>query len=247
VSPQWWDFLYGLCEPLLPVNLRHRTPGYKLHKLSGILASRNVQSAYIGLATHWTEPTAIAPGSREPETILNSEDGWVDLPTLVEQMMCLDAVTYLPDDILTKVDRATMAVSLEARVPYLDHRVVEFAWRLPLSMKLRKGKGKAILRQVLHRYVPPELVERPKTGFGIPLDAWLRGPLRDWAEELLDERRLRSEGFFDPNPIRRIWEAHLSGQGAWQYHLWDVLMFQSWLEGNGQIPAREVPVSAAVS
>jgi len=247
VSPQRWDSLYGLCEPLLQANLKHRTPGHKLHKLSSILASRNVPSAYVGLASHWTEPTAIALGSREPETILNSEDGWGDLPTLVEQMMCLDAVTYLPDDILTKVDRATMAVRLEARVPYLDHRVVEFAWRLPLSMKLRGGKGKAILRRVLHRYVPPELVERPKTGFGIPLDAWLRGPLRDWAEALLDERRLRNEGFLDPGPIRRVWEVHLSGHGVWQYHLWDVLMFQSWLEGNRQMLTREVPAFATAS
>jgi asparagine synthase (glutamine-hydrolysing) len=246
VSPHQWDSLYGLCEPFLPANLKQRGPGQKLHKLSGVITSRNAYSAYVGLASHWTEPTAVVPGSREPMTILNSEEGRVELPTLVEQMICLDAVTYLPDDILTKVDRATMAVSLEARVPYLDHRVVEFAWKLPLSMKLRKSKGKAILRGVLHRHVPAELVERPKAGFGIPLDVWLREPLRDWAEALLDERRLRSEGFFNAVPIRRIWEAHLSGHGAWQCHLWDILMFQSWLDRNRQVPAGDVQVAAMV-
>jgi len=148
--------------------------------------------------------------------------------------MFYDAKTYLPDDLLVKVDRATMAASLEARVPYLDPRVVEFAWRLGFASKVRGGEGKLPLRRLLYRDVPRDLVDRPKFGFGIPLDSWLRGPLRDWAEALLDEKRLRNEGYFDQRPIRRIWTEHLAGQGAWQYHLWDILMFEEWLEKNGR-------------
>ncbi len=229
ISISGWNTLAAPLRPLLPGRLRHANIGDKLHKGAALLAARQVDELYLKLVTHW-EPDALVLGAQEPLTALRGTSLPLTGLDAVQRMMALDAITYLPGDILTKVDRAAMGVSLETRVPFLDHRVVEFAWALPQAMKLQGGVGKWILRQVLYRHVPRELIERPKMGFGVPIDSWLRGPLRDWAEDLLAEPRLRREGFFNPAPIRQKWAEHLSGQRNWQYHLWDVLMFQAWLQ-----------------
>jgi asparagine synthase (glutamine-hydrolysing) len=230
MAPDTWNHLSASVMGLLPAHLRHTNVGDKLHKLAGVLEIDNSASLYRRLVSHWYDPAEIVLGSAEPITLLQTTGPALAHLSEIERMMALDLVTYLPDDNLVKVDRAAMGNSLESRVPMLDHRVVEFAWSLPQHYKLRKGVTKWALREVLYRHVPRQLIERPKMGFGVPIERWLRGPLRDWAETLLAEPRLRAEGFFDPIPIRQKWVEHLSGQRNWQYHLWDVLMFQAWLE-----------------
>lgn len=230
VSPQSWNKLAKAMDGLLPQSARFANFGDKLHKGAGVLASPSVDALYLGLVSNCHDPAAVVIGGNEPQTLLTGNAPELQGLNDVQRMMALDMLTYLPDDILTKVDRAAMGVSLETRVPLLDHRIVEFAWRLPLSMKLRDGQTKWALRQVLYRHVPRALIERPKMGFGVPIGTWLRGPLRDWAESLLDESRLRNEGYLRPEPVRRKWDEHLSGRRDWPYQLWDVLMFQLWLE-----------------
>ena len=232
LSSETWDKLFSRFSMVIPKHLRLTTPGDKIHKLSYILGGKSPDEMYYRTISFWKEPTKIVRNSSEPRTIITDKTKWAKVPDMTERMMFLDLVSYLPDDILTKVDRASMAVSLEVRVPLLDHRVVEFAWKVPLTMKIRNGQGKWLLRQVLYQYVPKELIERPKMGFGVPIDTWLRGPLRDWAESLLDKSRLQGEGYFNYGPIRNKWEEHLSGKRNWQYYLWSILMFQAWLENN---------------
>lgn len=212
----------------LPQRFQISSLADRLPKLADALAHQDGFSYYRGLVSHAKNPALMVLGAHEPSTLLTQHDQ-PSLSGLQEQMMFWDMLTYLPDDILTKVDRASMAVSLEVRVPLLDHRLVEFAWRVPTEYKYRDGQGKWLLRQVLYRYVPREMMERPKMGFGVPIEHWLRGPLREWAESLLAEGRLRQEGYLNPVPIRKMWAEHLSGRRNWQYHLWDVLMFQAWL------------------
>jgi len=218
-----WDAAFRA----VPARWRPPQAGDKVHKLAALLGETE-RSVYLRLVSHWYRPEALVLGASEPRGALWNDTLRERFCEPVEYMQYLDTVTYLPDDILTKVDRASMAVSPEARVPLLDHRIVEFAWSLPLEMKIRRGRTKWILRRLLDRYVPRRLVERPKMGFGVPIDHWLRGPLREWAESLLAPRRLAEEGFFRPEPVREKWEQHLSGQRNWQYLLWNVLMFQAW-------------------
>lgn len=217
----------------LPPRARIPNLADKLPKLAEVLSHRDGESFYRQLVSHIKNPEQVVLRAREPDTIFILREGVPDLPDLRERMMYMDMVTYLPDDILVKVDRAAMAVSLETRIPLLDHRVVEFAWRVPTKFKFRNGQRKWLLRQVLYRHVPRKLMERPKMGFGVPIEHWLRGALRDWAEALLDEKTLREQGFFDPKPIRKMWEEHVSGRRRWHHLLWDVLMFQAWLDVEG--------------
>ena len=229
--PDLYDKVAGGIMPLLPQRLRLERVGDKIHKAATLLSLRTANDVYRRLCSHW-EPTEIIPEAVEPPTMLTGLEPLPALPGNVERMMYLDMMSYLPDDILVKVDRAAMAVSLETRLPLLDHRLVSFALSLPLSILRAENETKWPLRQLLYKHVPRGLVERPKMGFGVPIDAWLRGALRDWAEALLDERRLRDDGLFRPEPIRRAWSEHLSGRRNNQYLLWDVLMFQSWREAQ---------------
>lgn len=232
---------------LFPVASRWANVGEKIHKGADVMAARSGAELYRGMVSQWPHPDRLVIGGVEPTTMLDSATQSFGALSEVERMMALDMLTYLPDDILAKVDRAAMSRSLETRVPFLDHRVVEFAWRLPLAYKLRRdARGyttKWVLRRVLDRYVPSSLIERPKMGFGIPIDAWLRGPLRDWAEDLLDDRRLRQEGYLNPAPIRSRWAEHLSGRRNWQHSLWCVLMFQAWLANERSQKTSPEPVN----
>jgi asparagine synthase (glutamine-hydrolysing) len=228
IPPAVWD-RFGA---ILPGGKDYISIGDKIHKGAGVLASNDLGELYLGMVSQITNPSDWVIGGFEPSTKLI-----VDAPFLaefndLEKMMLLDTISYLPDDILVKVDRAAMGVSLEGRSPFLDYRIFEFAWSLPFNYKLRDGQTKWPLRQLLYRHVPKELIERPKMGFGIPIGDWIRGPLRDWADNLLSEDRLRREGYFRAEFIRTKWAEHLSGSRNWQAQLWTVLMFQAWLENE---------------
>jgi len=232
LTAQQWETLLAGVKPLLPARFSPVGTAGRLQLLADIANHLRPEFLYRDLMSFWRPPEDVVIGGREPDTVLNDPTCWPVLPDFLHFMMYADLMMYLPDDILVKVDRASMGVSLEARVPLLDHRVAEFAWRLPGSQKRRNGQGKWLLRQVLDRYVPRTLIDRPKMGFGVPIDSWLRGPLRDWAEDLLSERTLRTGGYFQSHVVRKRWREHLGGQNDWHHSLWIVLSFNCWLESR---------------
>jgi asparagine synthase (glutamine-hydrolysing) len=229
------------------LNGRARRFACRLSNLADLLPAPNDRSLYRVLMSPNRDPQSWLKDPEELETPYDTGSAWNRLPGMLERMSALDFVTYLPDDILVKVDRAAMAVSLETRVPLLDHRVVEFAARLPASFKQRFGQGKWLLRQLLYQFVPPALVDRPKRGFAAPIAGWLRGSLRSWGEELLDEARLRQGEFFDSRQVREKWQEHIDQKRDWSPGLWHVLMFQAWLEQQGEVRARREVGAALVS
>lgn len=230
IAPARWDRALRLVGLTRGRRAARRVTGDRLHKVARILSLETQEAMYLDFMSHWRDPVGLTFGGFERPTVLTEPKRWADVGGLLARMMYLDLLMYLPDDILVKVDRASMGVSLESRAPFLDHRVVEFAWRIPPRLRVRDGRGKWPLRQLLRRYVPQALIERPKMGFGVPIDHWLRGPLKDWAAALLDQSRLRREGYLDPVPITQKWSEHQDGFHNWHYLLWDVLMFQAWLE-----------------
>lgn len=203
-----------------------------LRKILDVITSVDEYMVYQRLVSPWHHKQSLVIGGSMPDFNLTRQCGWPSLESFEHRMMLFDAMTYLCDDILVKVDRACMAASLETRAPFLDHRLAEFAWKLPLHLKIRDGRGKYLLRELLYKSVPAKLVARPKKGFSVPLSSWLRGPLRDWAESLLDESRIRREHYFDPVQVRKIWRQCLAGRSGSHFRVWNILMFQSWLEGQ---------------
>jgi asparagine synthase (glutamine-hydrolysing) len=229
IPPRRWDAAAEYLYLILPRSSRQPTPGNRLHKIADLMSADSPQAIYRRLTSYWQDAASVLIGGNDRASA-DPPAAVPDRADFAHLMMYLDEVTYLPDDVLVKVDRASMAVSLEVRAPLLDHRLIEFAWRLPGAMKIRQRQGKWILRQVLNRHLPRQLFDRPKQGFEVPMDAWLRGPLREWAEAMLSSDRLAGEGFFAPGPIRAAWAEHLGGARNRGEELWTVLMFQAWHE-----------------
>jgi len=241
IPAKQWNRLFRVARPLLSSGKGYENAGARLNRLGWTLSQSSSAMMYQALISRWEKPEGIVKGARA----LRSPFDLADAPVRsgIEELMYLDTMVYMPDDILVKVDRASMAVSLEVRCPLLDYRLFEFSWRLPMSMKVRNGNGKWILRELLYRHVRRNLVDRPKRGFGVPIHEWLRGPLKSWAEDLLSVSRLTREGFFQPQPVLETWREHQAGYD-WNGRLWTILMFEAWLEQSGR--GRKLPEDMTV-
>lgn len=230
ISPDSWNRFGNKFEGLIPTKYLQANLGNKIHKGAAVMGASSIEDLYLSLLKSWQNPEKIFSHKEILETYFESELKKLVNLTDLQKMMVSDFQGYMVDDILVKVDRATMGVSLESRVPFLDKRVIEFAWSLPSEFKLKDGQTKWILRQVLYQYVPKELIERPKKGFAMPIDKWLRGPLKEWANNLLCENRIKKDGYFNWLEVQKIWNEHLSGKKNYSVQLWSILMFQAWLE-----------------
>ena len=237
LRPEQWDRLFDSGSRFVPEKFRQSNPGAKIAKLSGLITARTREEFYTLLTAWWPDPGSIilnkTQGQQAPQHGAKSKDP-ANFSDFTQLMQYWDMQTYLCDDIMTKVDRTSMGASLEVRSPFLDHNVVAFSWRIPIQYKISKTQGKLILKNCLYRFLPPSLVDQPKKGFQIPLDQWLRGPLRQWAEEMLNPLRLKNQGFFNVKEVRELWGLHLSGKQNYQYQIWNILMFQAWVEAYGK-------------
>ena len=230
ISPRRLNRMFRLPGSIVGSSgLRNTLAGDMLHKLAEVISADSRGDLYRNMISQWKNPNLLVSGGSEPPDNPASSKKQAELQDFIQYMMYQDMVTYLPDDIMAKVDRASMGVSLEVRAPFLDHRIAEFAWKVPQNMKIGKGRGKLLIKKLADKYIPQELLKKPKTGFSIPIDYWLRGPLKEWAEELLDARRIKDAAYLNPEPIRKKWDEHLSQERNWQNYLWSVLMFQAWL------------------
>ena len=232
VSENFIEKVYNRFEFLIPSGSRISLPAEKYHKVANVISMSGLHEVYKRLVSIIYMPERYVCHGNEPVSLLDDKDLWNHSVEYISTMQKLDLLTYLPDDLLAKVDRASMAVSLETRVPFLDHNIVEFVMTLPMKLKLHNGQSKRLLREVLYCYLPKELIDRPKMGFSIPIGRWLRGSLQDWASSLINENRLRSEGYLRSEQVLKMWDDHVKGRGGWDHQLWNILMFQAWLEAH---------------